>query len=161
MEKNQTIVLVLAVLISLPLIILVPEGLFYAGVVMLIAVALIMSMSILSTSSRMRAHPEIICALSEDAKSVMVKNTGEAEAQGIHIALVPLNIEFDLPSLAPETASSFALPEMIREAKAVVTYHDTGGRTYSHSSPLSALHPGGENDLLKPAFPMFGWKDEK
>ncbi|KQC05372.1 MAG: hypothetical protein APR53_07835 [Methanoculleus sp. SDB] len=160
MQKNQKIVLILAIIISIPLLLLT-EGVFYAGIVMLIAVALIMSLAILESGGKLAARPEVTCFLREDAKAVVVRNRGDAEARDMHVALVPLNIEFDVPPLPPGESYEFALPSMIGEAKAAITYRSPNGRSFSETKPLSALHPvDKEEDLLKPMFPMFEWKKE-
>jgi hypothetical protein len=158
MQKNQKIVLIVAILISL-ILLLFNEGIFLAGIVMLIAVALIMSLAILESGGRIAARPEVTCFLREDAKAVVIRNRGDVEAREMHVALVPLDIEFDVPPLPPEQSYEFALPSMIEEAKAVITYHSPDGRSFSKTNMLSALHPEEEEeDLLKPMVPMFGWK---
>jgi hypothetical protein len=101
--------------------------------------------------------PRLACWLSEDAKKVVVVNRGNDLAVRIHVTLVPLNREFDLPELQAEGRHEFPLPEMIAAAKAVVSYEDSSGRTYSRSFTLSATDRG-EEDLLKPLIPIFGWK---
>ncbi|MBN1193745.1 MAG: hypothetical protein JXA08_00100 [Methanomicrobiaceae archaeon] len=160
MQKNQKIVLILGILISIPLLLL-NEGMFYAGIVMLIAGALFMSFAILESGGKLAARPEVTCSLREDAKAVIIRNRGDTKARDIHVALVPLNIEFDAPSLPPEGSYEYSLPSMIEEAKAVITYQSPDGRSFSKTSSLSALHPvEEEEDLLKPTFPMFGWKKE-
>jgi len=46
---------------------------------------------------------------------------------------------------------------MINEAKAYITWKDGEGHDFSHESVISALGKG-EDDLLKPMFPMFDIK---
>jgi hypothetical protein len=154
MEKYQKIVLVLGIIITIALI---PIDFFLAGVGAIILVVLALSFAMYNTSKRFPKVPELIAMLSEDAKSVVVKNKGDKKAISIRLAIVPLDLEFEVPPLAPDEAYTIALPHMINEAKAVISFKDEQGESYSHSSPLSALGPG-EEDLLKPMFPMFGWK---
>ncbi len=47
---------------------------------------------------------------------------------------------------------------MINEARAVVEFEDINGRKYNKSFNLSALHS--DDDLLKPMFPTFDWKEK-
>jgi hypothetical protein len=101
--------------------------------------------------------PRLTCWFSEDAKKVVIRNEGNARAVRIHLTLVPLDLQFDLPELAVDARHEFPLPSMIAEAKAVLTYEDASGRAYSRSIPLSSTGRS-EEDLLKPAFPLFGWK---
>jgi hypothetical protein len=101
--------------------------------------------------------PRLTCWLSEDAKNVVIRNEGNELAVRIHITLVPLDLQFDLPELAVEGRHEFPLPSMIAEAKAVVNYENASGMKFSRSILLSATGKG-EEDLLKPVFPIFGWK---
>lgn len=122
------------------------------GVIILAALA--MSLWIMEDS---RVLPEITVSLRDDAKKIRVKNEGNATAYAIHVALVPLDTEFDLPELAADAMYEYPLSSMIDEAKAVVSYRaQTGGET-SRTFPLSALGKNGD-DLLKPMFPLFKWK---
>jgi len=104
-----------------------------------------------------RDLPDVTCILSEDAKRIVLVNRGNDRALGIHVTLVPLDREFDLPELPPDGRHDFPLPGMISEAKALVSYGNDAGRRFSRSIRLSATGKG-EEDLLKPLFPFFGWK---
>ncbi|HXW98176.1 MAG TPA: hypothetical protein VEI51_00455 [Methanomicrobiales archaeon] len=103
-----------------------------------------------------RDLPDLACTFSEDAKGVLVTNRGNAPAYRIHVTLVPLDREFDLPELAVDEDHAFALPSMIAEAKALVRYENQGGRIFTRTFRLSAMEK--EDDLLKPLIPTFGWK---
>jgi len=121
----------------------------------IILAALAMSVLIMEDS---RVLPEITIELGDDAKKIRVKNEGNAPAYEIHVAVVPLDIEFDLPELAADAAYDYPLPHMIDEAKAVVSFRaKTGSAQTSRTFPLSALGKNGD-DLLKPMFPLFKWK---
>jgi len=121
----------------------------------IILAALAMSALIMEDS---RVLPEIAIELGDDAKKIQVKNEGNAPAYAIHVAVVPLDIEFDLPELAADAVYDYPLPRMIDEAKAVVSFHaKTDGPQTSRTFPLSALGKNGD-DLLKPMFPLFKWK---
>lgn len=99
--------------------------------------------------------PTVTCRLSDDAKSVVVVNGGNAPAEAIHVALVPMNIEFDVETLKADAEYVYALPAMVENVKAVVTYKNSEGREFSRSFKLSSLE---EDDPLRPVFPMFSWK---
>lgn len=102
--------------------------------------------------------PHVVCSLSEDAKSIIVRNVGTASARMIHVALVPLDIEFDIKELEPDTEEVFVLEKMIQQAKVVVRYTAEKSDTIIENSyPLSSVD-GGAYDPLKPMFPIFGWK---
>ncbi|MDG6257250.1 MAG: hypothetical protein QCH35_06595 [Methanomicrobiaceae archaeon] len=155
MERYQKIALVLGFIIMLGLLLGVDP--YLAGVGAIILFVLFMSFTIYNTSKRFPKVPQLRAFLSEDAKSVIIKNTGDARAVAIRLAIVPLDMEFEVPPLAPDEAYTVAVPHMIDEAKGAMTYQDERGRTFTHSSPLSATGQG-EEDLFKPMFPMFGWK---
>ncbi len=149
MDKSQKGVLVVGALVVLGLLFI---NIFYALIALVIVLVLLMSILIMRDSTD---YPDVVAVLSEDAKGVMVNNGGTSEARNIRVALVPLNIEFTVPSLKVDEESVYALPAMLEEAKAVVTYEDDKGQHYSKSYALSALG-GGADDPFKPLFPVFG-----
>jgi len=148
MEKNQKIVLGMGALITLGLAFI---NIFFALIALVIMLALLMSFRIMGDTNN---YPLITADLSEDAREIIVTNTGNAVAQNIHIALVPLNIDFEVASLEPDEESGFSLATMVSEAKAVVTYETADGRKFTRSYPLSALGAG--HDPTQPLFPIFG-----
>ena len=128
---------------------------FYLGATGVIVIAaLAMSVFIMEDS---RILPEITVRLGDDAKKVVVENSGNAPAYRIHVALVPLDIEFDLPELAADARHEYPLPRMIDEAKAAVTFDDANRVQTSRTFTLSAMGKG-DDDPLKPMFPLFKWK---
>lgn len=128
---------------------------YVAGIAVIILIALAISFQIMGETRHL--PPRLTVWLSEEAKKIVIRNEGNDRAVRIHITLVPLDLQFDLPELAVEGRHEFPLPSMIAEAKAVVSYEDGSGRRFSRSFLLSATGRS-EEDLLKPAFPIFGWK---
>jgi hypothetical protein len=104
-----------------------------------------------------RVLPELTVRLGDNAKKVVVENSGNAPAYRIHVALVPLDIEFDLPELAADARHEYPLTRMVDTAKAVVTFEDKNSVETSRTFTLSALGKG-DNDPLRPMFPLFRWK---
>jgi hypothetical protein len=128
---------------------------FYLGATgAIVLVALAVSIFIMEDS---RVLPELTVRLGDDAKKVVVENSGNAPAYRIHVALVPLDLEFDLPELAADARHEYPLTRMIDEAKAAVTFDDARGVQTSRTFTLSALGTG-DDDPLKPMFPLFKWK---
>ncbi len=148
MEKNQRIFLVVGVLITLGLFFIEP---FFALIALVCVLVLLMSLHIMGDTTD---YPLVTADLSENAREVIVTNTGTTRAQKIHVALVPLNIDFDIASLDPDEKSRLALGTMVSEAKAVITYENPGGQAFTRSYPLSALRAG--RDPTEPLFPIFG-----
>jgi hypothetical protein len=85
----------------------------------IILVVLIMSMLIMQDST---FHPDIAAQIRDDAKAIIIRNTGNSTAVKIHLALVPMNIEFDLPSLAADDSHEYPLATMVNEVKVVTTF---------------------------------------
>jgi hypothetical protein len=99
--------------------------------------------------------PQVDAKLREDAKAIVLTNTGNSPALTIHVALVPLDIEYDIASLAVDESHEYPFLSMVTEVKAVITFSNEKGRSYSESHKLSASE---EFEPLKPMFPVFGWK---
>ncbi|HOB18940.1 MAG TPA: hypothetical protein PKK74_09670 [Candidatus Methanoculleus thermohydrogenotrophicum] len=147
MGKNQKIVLVTGGLITLALLFV---DIYIALIALILVLVLLMSLHIMEDTSN---YPFVAAELSEDAREVLITNTGTAEARNIHVALVPFDIEWDITSLGPDEASGFRLESMVSEAKAVVTYENTIGQKCTRTYPLTSLGRGG--DPLRPMFPLF------
>ena len=149
MDKKSQIVLVLGLAIT---IILLLFNIYLAGIVFILVITVFISLLIMQDSV---CHPNVEVSLSEDAKSVILKNSGNAPALRIHVALVPMNIEYDVPSLAIDETHSRLLDSMIPEVKVIITFENEEKNVFSKTYPLSAL---GTYDPLKPMIPMFKWK---
>ncbi|WP_067051667.1 hypothetical protein [Methanofollis ethanolicus] len=150
MDKVPVLILVAGVVIGLVL--AVAENIFMGVSIFVVLLTVAMCLQIMTETKNL---PAVTCQLSDDAKSVVVVNGGNAPAEAIHIALVPMNLEFDVTGLGVDAEYAYALPAMAEEIKAVVTYKNNEGREFGRSFKLSSLE---ENDPLRPAFPMFSWK---
>jgi hypothetical protein len=127
----------------------------YFGLIALIVVlVLVMTSHIMEDTTTLI---DVAAVLSEDAKHITVTNRGNIPAVRIHVALVPLNIEFDLDRLDAEKSETFPLDGMVEKAKAVVSFEDEGRKRYEKIYQISSMG-GGDDDVLKPAFPLFKWK---
>jgi len=150
MDKKIQIILVLGILFTI-------ASLFYdiylAGIVGVIFIAIIMSLMIMQDTTGI---PEVVAKLSEDAKSIVLINTGNARAEKIHVTLVPNNIEFDIASLDVDSAYEYSLGTMVQEIKIKITYSNENGRLFSSSKKISVFEE--DPDPLKPLIPMFRWK---
>jgi hypothetical protein len=152
MDKRISIVLILGLLVSIALFLLV--DIYFAIIALILVIVLVMSLWIMQDSL---LTPQIAVRLEEDAKSVLVINKGNSPALHVHVALVPMNLEFDLPTLMVDEEKRFPLGQMVNEVKAAVTYRNESGANFTGTFHLSSMRPG-EDDLLKPSFPLFGWK---
>ena len=103
-----------------------------------------------------RDLPDIEVSLAEDARSITLRNRGNAPADQVHVSVVPIGLEADLPSLEIEAVHELPLPEQVAEVKAVVTFKNSRGQPFRRTALLSALH--GQDDPLRPAFGIFGYK---
>jgi hypothetical protein len=150
MEKNTTIFLILGLLITIAALF---YDLYLGGIIGMIFIAVFMSLMIMQDS---KGIPDIVPALKEDAKGIVLTNTGNARAEKIHVVMVPNNIEFDIPFLDVDASYEFPFKEMIQEVKVVITFSNENQKPFSRSKKLSVF--GEEPDLLKPLFPTFKWK---
>lgn len=150
MEKNTIILIIVGILIT---IILWFVNIYLAGIVGILFISLVMSYLIMQDTTGI---PNIVAGLKEDAKGIILTNTGNAQAEKIHAVLIPNNIAFDIPFLDVDASYEFPLNEMVQEIKIVITYSNENGKQFSESSKLSVFEE--EPDLLKPMIPMFKWK---
>ena len=150
MEKNTKILLVLGSLITIVLLFI---DIYLGGIVGVIFITLMMSRKIMHDTTGI---PDIVATFQEDAKGIVLTNTGNARAEKIHVLLVPNNIEFDIPSLDVDATYEYSLNAMVQEIKIVITWSNENGRQFSGSAKLSVF--GEEPDILKPMIPIFKWK---
>lgn len=132
-------------------------GQFPASIAVMIILIIGMTIFMTRLSKKFGDIPELTARLSPDAKSVIIRNSGNTSAVQVHAALVPLDIEYDIAEVPADEEHTYPLEKMISEAKVFITWKDTEGQDFSHESAISALG-GGEDDLLKPMFPMFDIK---
>jgi hypothetical protein len=150
MDKRIQIILVLGILITIASAFL---DMYLAGIVGMIFIAIIMSLVIMQDTTGI---PEVVAKLSEDAKSIVLTNTGNARAEKIHVILIPSNIEFDIDSLDVDAVYEYSLGTMVQEIKIKITYSNENKSVFSSSKKLSVFEE--EPDLLRPMIPMFKWK---
>lgn len=150
MDRKLQILLVAGVFIT---IILYTVNIYLAGIALVLIVTLVMSLMIMQDSTFL---PDIVAELSEDSKAVVIRNSGNAVAKNVHVALVPVNVEFDLPSLAVEETRVHQTGQMMDKVKVVISFENEKGTTFSRTYQVSAL--GESFDPLKPMIPIFGYK---
>jgi hypothetical protein len=150
MDKKITAVLAVGILVTVLVYFI---DIYLAGIVVLILIAIVMSLMIMQDTT---FRPLVNVRLREDAKAVVLTNAGNSPALRIHVALVPMNIEYDVDSLAVDQVHEYPLPSMVAEVKVITTYANETGLQFSQSRRLSASEE--EFDPLKPMIPVFGWK---
>jgi hypothetical protein len=150
MDRNVQILILAGVIVTLLLLLV---SFHMAGIVFVLLVVIVMSLMIMKDSASL---PDVVAELSEDAKAVIIRNSGNAVAEKIHVAVVPVNTEFDLPSLAVDGTHDHPLGQMVEEVKVVIRFQNEKGTSFSRTYRLSALEGGFEP--LKPMIPIFGWK---
>ena len=150
MDKTTTAVLAAGILVTLLLFFV---SIFLAGIAFIILVAIVMSLIIMQDTMFL---PQVDARLRDDAKAIVLTNAGNSPAVKIHVALIPMDIEFEVESLAVDESHEYLLASMIDKVKVVITFTNEKGQTFSSSSILSAS--GEEFEPLKPMIPIFGWK---
>lgn len=152
MKRSQLAIILVGLVISALLAVI---SIYLTGIAIILVIALAMSFQIYQDSYLLT---DLALILSDNAKAVIVMNRGNTTIRNIRASLVPLNIEFSFPELAVDGKYTYDLPEMIHEAKAIVEFEDKKGTNFQKSFDLSALHDN--DDVLKPMFPIFGWKQK-
>ena len=150
MDRKLQILLVAGAIVTLLSLLI---SVYVTGIVVIMVIALVMSLHIMQDSTSL---PDIVAEMSEDARSIIVRNAGNSPAVKIHVSLVPLGREFDIPSLAADEIYRHQEEKMMDEIKVIISFENEKGAPYSRTGRLSALEGG--YDPLKPMIPIFGWK---
>lgn len=150
MDRKLQVLLVAGVIITA---IIFLFNIYAAGIFFIVLAAVAMSYFIMQDSTFM---PDVVAELEEHAKGIVIRNTGNALARNIHVALVPENIEFDVRPLESEESHTYPLKRMIEEVKVVVIFENEKGAAFSRSYRLNAF--GDNFEPLKPMIPLFKWK---
>jgi hypothetical protein len=150
MDKKTTTVLAVGILVTVLLFFI---SIYLAGIAFIVLIAIVMSLMIMQDTTFL---PQVIVRMREDAKAIVLKNTGNSPAKKIHVALVPINIEYDVDTLAADASHEYPFGSMIADVKVVISYENEKGAPFSLTRKLSASAE--EYDPLKPMIPVFGWK---
>jgi hypothetical protein len=150
MDKRTIAILVAGILVTLLLLFF---DIYLAGIAFILVVVIVMSLMIMQDTTSL---PQIQVRIREDAKAIILTNSGNSPALTIHAALVPMNIEYDVASLTVDESHEYPLSSMLAEVKVVVTYANEKGEKFTQSQKISGA--GEEYDPLKPMIPVFGWK---
>ncbi len=153
MERNYKILLGAALIVCVILLIV---NIYIGGMAFIIFIVLLMSVWIMEDS---RMHPNVTATLNDEAKGVELKNDGNAPAYAIHVAIIPHDIEFDIPQLKEDEKYLYAFGKMISEAKVMVSFENEDKGRFSKTYLLSVTGTS-DDDLLRPAFPFFKWKKD-
>jgi hypothetical protein len=150
MDKNTVVLVAAGLLITIVLFLV---NIYIAGFFVIIFFVAVILRQIMEDS---RDLPELVAELREDAKAVVIKNTWNSPAHHVHGTLVPLNIEFDIPSLDAEARYEHVLDAMTVSVKVLLKFENEEGTAFSRTYRLDANDAGFEP--FKPAFPLFKWK---
>jgi hypothetical protein len=150
MDKKTIIILAAGIFLS---ILLAFISIYLAGIALILTIVVGMSLMIMQDTLFL---PGIVVTLKDDARGIILTNAGNSPAVKIHVSLVPMNTEYDLPALGVDESHEYPLATMIQEVKVVVRYENENGQPFSHSAKLSAY--GNEFEPLKPVIPLFKWK---
>ncbi|MCU0632404.1 MAG: hypothetical protein MUC66_05445 [Methanolinea sp.] len=152
MERNLIILVVLGLAACGALFFLVDVYAMLIGVVVVIALA--MSLFIMQDSAM---SPNVEVDIKEDGRGIRVQNKGNAKAVSIRITLIPHDLHYKIPFLDEDAETTFSTDTMIERVKFVVEFQNERGDAFSKTRTISVFDKPDE-DLLKPAFPLFKWK---
>ena len=150
MDKKTVIVLACGIILTLLLFFISP---YLAGMAIIITAVLVMSLMIMQDTLGL---PALDVQLKDDARGIVLRNSGNSPALNIHVSLVPLNRDYSLLSLGVDESHEFPLDEMIQAVKVITTFENESGGTFSQTVKLSSS--GDEFEPLKPVIPLFKWK---
>jgi hypothetical protein len=128
-------------------------SIYLAGIAFILTIVVVMSLFIMQDTLFL---PNVEVALKDNARGIILTNSGNSPAVKIHVSLVPVNIDYDLPALGIDESHEYLLESMIQEVKVVVQFENEKGQPFSHSMKLSAY--GTEFEPFKPIIPLFKWK---
>jgi len=152
MNRNLLIVLVIGLIACTALYFLID---IYAGMIgAVIVIALAMSVFIMQDSME---KPNVVVFVEENRKGVRVRNRGNARAVSVKITLLPQDLSFDIPALDEDAVRTFPVPPITEKMKVDVRYRNEKGDSFGKTVLLMPDDIENE-DLLKPVFPLFGWK---
>ena len=149
MDRKLQILLIAGIILTIIAFLI---NIYAGGVVFILFAVLVMSLFIMQDTKTL---PDVVVELKDDAKGIIIRNSGNSDAVKVHVALVPLNIEYDIPVLAPDQVNEYPLETMLAEAKAVAAFENVMGNSFSRSYELSSR---GSYDPLKPMIPLFRHK---
>jgi hypothetical protein len=130
---------------------------YLAGIAFIIMAVVLMSFFIQGDSY---GYPDVVASLSEDTREIIFRNRGNAPANKIRITLIPIDEEIIVDTLPMDGIFKHSFAHMVNEVKTVISFENEAGKEFRRTFLLSSLSPEDE-DLLRPAFPIFSWKEEK
>jgi hypothetical protein len=149
MDKKITGLLIAGLLVTILLFFI---SIYLAGIAFILLIVILMSLFIMQDSKFL---PDAEALLRDDAKAVIIRNNGNSPALKVHVALVPFNIEYDIPFLDADASFEYPLSAMVENVKVVLTFENEQQKEFSRTCMLSA---SGEFDPFKPMIPLFKWK---
>lgn len=152
MKRDLLIVLVFGLFGCAALYFLVDIYASLIGVVLVIALA--MSLFIMQDSVM---KPNVFVFVEENTKGIRIRNRGNAKALSVKVSLEPQDLHFDLPVLEEDAMATFPVPPITDRMRVNISYKNEEGTAFAKTL---SLMPGDveDEDLLKPIFPLFGWK---
>jgi len=152
MKRDLLIVLVLGLFACIALYLLFDIYVCMIGAVLVIALA--MSLFIMQDTSM---KPNVMVFVEGDAKGIRVRNKGNAKAVSVKVSLASQDLHFDIPVLEEDAAVSFPVPPVREKVKVTISFQNEKGDSFAKSLVL-APDDVEDEDILKPIFPIFGWK---
>lgn len=152
MRREPLIVIALGFAVCVAIYILV--DIYASLIVAVLAVALAMSIFIMQDSLN---KPNVVVFVEEGGRGIRVRNRGNARALSVEVSLAPQDLRFEIPELGEDRVVTFQVPTMAEKTKVDVRYRNEEGLSFAKTT---VLLPGDveDEDLLKPLFPLFGWK---
>lgn len=146
------------IVIGLSLVLFYFKQPYVAGILLVIA-GTIAFVSILSGDAALHANPLILASLSPDQEEIIIENAGTFDATNIRVKTAQADGPWEIESLSPDTSYNIKLHRMVDKITISVSYLNKAGQEKIKVFKLGG-EPVGEEDPLKPAFPLFSWKEK-
>ncbi|MCQ8893410.1 MAG: hypothetical protein NQU46_02075 [Methanolinea sp.] len=152
MKRDLVILLVLGLFACVALYVLV--DIYVSLIAAVLVIALAMSVFIMQDSAM---KPNVMVFVEENTKGIRVRNRGNARALSVSVSVEPLGLSFTIPVLEEDAVTTFPTPPITDRIRVTVSYKNEAEVPFSKTVTLMP-HDIEDEDLLKPTFPLFGWK---
>lgn len=159
LSGNLKTILVATIGLGLTLLLYLLNNKIPAGIVLIITGTLLLAL-IISADAKKNARPIILADLSPGHREVVLENVGTYAAEKLEILVSGVEEPWQIDRLEPDTMVKLSLPDMVRSVIVEVTYQFKDDMRRSKAFTLGRFEQDKEQDLFKPMFPLFGWKNK-
>lgn len=157
--KNFKTILVAVVGLGLTLLLYLIGLEILAGIVIIVTGTLLLVL-IISADAAKNAQPIILADLSPNHREIIIENVGTYAAEKLEIFASDIDEPWYVERLEFDTTTRLTLPDMVKSLIVEVTYQFKDYPRRSKTFSLGRFEQETDQDLFKPMFPLFGWKNK-